>query len=49
MSDIPAFPYADLWHERVILSVANLTRRDAIDFLDLAAHIPIQHTRTPIR
>ncbi len=36
MSDIPGFPYADLWGERVIRSVANLTRRDAEDFLVLA-------------
>ncbi len=42
MSDIPTFPYSDLWHERAIVSVANLTRRDAIDFLDLAAHVPIK-------
>ena len=31
MSDIPSFPYADLWGERAITSVANLTRRDADD------------------
>ena len=36
MSDIPAFPYALLWEERTIRSVANLTRRDAEDFLALA-------------
>ncbi|MXN63479.1 zinc-binding alcohol dehydrogenase family protein [Stappia sp. GBMRC 2046] len=36
MSDIPGFPYADLWGERVIRSVANLTRNDAIEFLDIA-------------
>ncbi|MGX1306653.1 propanol-preferring alcohol dehydrogenase [Amorphus suaedae] len=36
MSDIPAFPYRDLWEERVIRSVANLTREDAIEFLALA-------------
>ncbi len=36
MSDIPSFPYADLWQERVIRSVANLTRRDAEEFLALA-------------
>ena len=47
MSDIPSFPYAELWHERVILSVANLTRRDALDFLELAPRVPIRtHTRT---
>jgi propanol-preferring alcohol dehydrogenase len=35
MSDIPAFPYSILWEERELLSVANLTRRDGIDFLRL--------------
>jgi propanol-preferring alcohol dehydrogenase len=45
MSDIPSFPYADLWEERVIRSVANLTRQDAIDLLALAPRIPIEtHT-----
>jgi propanol-preferring alcohol dehydrogenase len=42
MSDIPAFPYHDLWHERTITSVANLTRRDGEEFLALAAKIPIR-------
>lgn len=42
MSEIPAFPYRDLWHERTICSVANLTRRDGNEFLDLAARIPIR-------
>jgi propanol-preferring alcohol dehydrogenase len=42
MSDIPAFPYRDLWHERTISSVANLTRRDAEEFLELAPRIPIR-------
>ncbi len=42
MSDIPAFPYRDLWHERTISSVANLTRRDGDEFLQLAAEIPIR-------
>ena len=37
MSDIPAFPYSLLWEERVVRSVANLTRRDAEEFLALAA------------
>ena len=41
MSDIPAFAYALLWGERVVRSVANLTRADAIEFLPLAARIPI--------
>jgi propanol-preferring alcohol dehydrogenase len=36
MSDIPSFPYVDLWNERVICSVANLTRRDGEEFLELA-------------
>jgi propanol-preferring alcohol dehydrogenase len=36
MSDIPSFPYSLLWEERQILSVANLTRQDALDFLDIA-------------
>jgi propanol-preferring alcohol dehydrogenase len=42
MSDIPSFPYHILWGERVIRSVANLTRKDALDFLALAPQIPIQ-------
>ena len=42
MSDIPGFPYADLWQERSILSVANLTRRDGTEFLALAATAPIR-------
>jgi len=42
MSDIPSFPYRDLWQERTITSVANLTRRDGEEFLALAAKIPIR-------
>jgi len=42
MSDIPSFPYADLWEERSITSVANLTRRDGQQFLDLAPRVPVQ-------
>src|SRR5690606_8352345 len=42
MSDIPAFPYADLWGERSILSVANLTREDGLEFLPLAATLGIR-------
>jgi propanol-preferring alcohol dehydrogenase len=42
MSDIPAFPYRLLWQERVVRSVANLTRRDAIDFLALAPTVPVR-------
>ena len=46
MSDIPAFPYRLLWEERVLRSVANLTRQDAIDFLAVAARVPIKiHVR----
>jgi propanol-preferring alcohol dehydrogenase len=41
MSDIPSFPYADLWEERHIRSVANLTRTDGSDFLALAGHVLI--------
>jgi propanol-preferring alcohol dehydrogenase len=47
MSDIPSFPYADLWEERQILSVANLTRRDGLDFLSLAPKIGIVTATTP--
>ncbi len=42
MSDIPSFPYADLWEERVIMSVANLTRRDGEELLALAPQIPVR-------
>jgi propanol-preferring alcohol dehydrogenase len=42
MSDIPSFPYADLWGERVITSVANLTRRDGEEFLEIAPSVPVR-------
>jgi alcohol dehydrogenase, propanol-preferring len=42
MSDIPSFPYALLWEERVVRSVANLTRQDAIEFLALAGRVRIK-------
>jgi alcohol dehydrogenase, propanol-preferring len=42
MSDIPSFPYDMLWGERVIRSVANLTRRDGEDFLRTAAEVPLR-------
>ncbi len=42
MSDIPAFPYATLWGERSIRSVANLTREDAREFLALAPRVPVR-------
>ncbi len=44
MSDIPGFPYDILWGERVVRSVANLTRQDAIDFLELAPKVPVTTT-----
>jgi propanol-preferring alcohol dehydrogenase len=42
MSDIPAFPYSILWGEREVVSVANLTRRDARDFLEIAPKAGVQ-------
>jgi propanol-preferring alcohol dehydrogenase len=42
MSDIPGFPYRDLWGERAICSVANLTRRDGAEFLKIAPRVPIR-------
>ncbi len=42
MSEIPSFPYADLWQERVITSVANLTRRDGDEFLKIAPRVPVK-------
>ncbi|WP_273887967.1 zinc-dependent alcohol dehydrogenase family protein [Rubrobacter naiadicus] len=44
MSDIPSFPYEILWGERVLRSVANLTRRDGEEFLELAPKVPIRTT-----
>jgi alcohol dehydrogenase, propanol-preferring len=44
MSDIPSFPYRDLWEERVLRSVANLTRADAEEFLALAPRVPVRTT-----
>jgi propanol-preferring alcohol dehydrogenase len=46
MSDIPAFPYRLLWEERVVRSVANLTRRDGEEFLEIAPQVPIRTTVT---
>src|SRR6185369_10367171 len=46
MSDIPSFPYADLWRERSIRSVANLTRRDGEEFIALAPKVPVRTTIT---
>jgi propanol-preferring alcohol dehydrogenase len=42
MSDIPSFPYEILWGERVLRSVANLTRADGVEFLALAPRIPVE-------
>jgi propanol-preferring alcohol dehydrogenase len=42
MSDIPSFPYRVLWEERILRSVANLTRRDAKEFLALAPKAGVQ-------
>jgi alcohol dehydrogenase, propanol-preferring len=42
MSDVPSFPYAILWGERVVRSVANLTREDAVEFLALAPKVPVR-------
>ena len=42
MTDIPSFPYADLWEERVITSVANLTRSDGDDFFEIAPRVPVR-------
>jgi propanol-preferring alcohol dehydrogenase len=51
MSDIPSFPYALLWEERQLVSVANLTRQDGLDFLSLAPKIGIvtKTTRYPLK
>ena len=49
MSEIPAFPYSILWGERVVRSVANLTRRDAEEFLALAPRVPVETHTVPYR
>ena len=46
MSDIPRFPYRDLWEERSIESVANLTRQDGINFMQLAPEVPVKSNIT---
>jgi alcohol dehydrogenase, propanol-preferring len=48
MSDIPSFPYAIIWGERVLRSVANLTRQDAIEFLELAPKVPVRSHVVPM-
>jgi propanol-preferring alcohol dehydrogenase len=47
MSDIPSFPYASLWGERRIVSVANLTRDDGIEFIALAQRVPVRTSVVP--
>jgi propanol-preferring alcohol dehydrogenase len=49
MSDIPSFPYDLLWEERVVRSVANLTREDAHEFLALAPKVPVKTTVVPMK
>jgi propanol-preferring alcohol dehydrogenase len=46
MSDIPSFPYRILWEERMVRSVANLTRRDGEEFLAIAQEVPVHTTTT---
>lgn len=46
MSDIPSFPYRILWEERVVRSVANLTRHDGEEFLAIAQQVPVRTTTT---
>ncbi len=47
MTDIPSFPYGILWEERSIKSVANLTRRDGVEFMALAPRVPVETTVKP--
>jgi alcohol dehydrogenase, propanol-preferring len=47
MSDSPQFPYELLWGERTLRSVANLTRRDGLEFLELASRVPVQTEARP--
>ena len=47
MSDIPSFPYEILWRERKVVSVANLTRQDGEEFLELAPRVPVETTVEP--
>ena len=49
MSDIPAFPYHLLWDERIVRSVANLTRRDGEEFLAIAPQVPVKTEVTPFK
>jgi alcohol dehydrogenase, propanol-preferring len=47
MSDIPSFPYRDLWQERTLCSVANLTRRDGREFFEVAPRVPVRTETVP--
>lgn len=47
MTDIPSFPYEILWREKVLRSVANLTRQDGVEFLELAPKVPVRMQTTP--
>src|SRR5919201_3173608 len=49
MSDIPSFPYELLWHERTVRSVANLTRADGVEFLEVAPRVPVRTEVTQYR
>jgi propanol-preferring alcohol dehydrogenase len=49
MTDIPSFPYQLLWEERTIRSVANLTRQDGEEFLEIAPKVPVKTTVTPYK
>ena len=49
MSDIPSFPYELLWGERTVCSVANLTRRDAREFMKIAPEVPVRTTTVTFR
>jgi len=47
MSDIPSFPYELLWGERSVASIANLTRKDAAEFMAIAPKVPVRTTTVP--
>jgi len=49
MSGIPSFPYDLLWGERTVCSIANLTRKDAADFMSIAPKVPVRTTTQPFR
>lgn len=49
MSDLPSMPYSLLWGERSIRSVANLTRRDGVEFFAMAGKIPVRTQVTTFR